>query len=385
LFLSSKSLRTDCPFKLETDDLDNEHRVLLNAIIRVILRRMKNDDNDLKEYSLPLFMKQSTEDRDDHARTDLFDGSAKANLESLEGTLIRRDTKLNVHAPSNDEGSLMSDATSELTSQTYGRQTDSGGDVMPFTDLSGSSGPAASPMVRELLGNTIGRYHVFVGDLSPDVNDDILAMAFITFGSISDVRVMWDNNSGKSHGYGFLAFVDKADAEHAIAIMNGKRLGSREIRVKWANQEIQRVPPTTAASSHQPVTSGSAPAPSGSEYGRLLHGSLPLLGEPRNILVDEGFLEEVEALDYRSDVPTSGSTDPLEGFPGNLLSDPEDSTFSPDTLPYRKTVASPARIMASQARRKNGQAKFTCSLCTQTFTTNTNLKSKPLFSRCCCS
>ncbi|EDR11707.1 uncharacterized protein LACBIDRAFT_232388, partial [Laccaria bicolor S238N-H82] len=104
---------------------------------------------------------------------------------------------------------------------------------MPLTDL---SEPDASPLVRELLGNTIGRYHVFVGDLSPEVNDDNLAMAFSAFGTMSDARVMWDKNSGKSRGYGFLAFVDKTDAEQAIATMNGKRLGSGEIRFNWANQ-----------------------------------------------------------------------------------------------------------------------------------------------------
>jgi hypothetical protein len=120
------------------DDLDSKHRVLLHTIIRVILRRMENDAHDLKDYSLPLFMKQSTDDRDDNVKPDLFDGSAKASLESLKGKLIHRDTKLNVHVPSNDEDYLMSDATSELTSQTYGRQTASGGGATPLTDMSHS-------------------------------------------------------------------------------------------------------------------------------------------------------------------------------------------------------------------------------------------------------
>ncbi|KDN45982.1 hypothetical protein RSAG8_04489, partial [Rhizoctonia solani AG-8 WAC10335] len=50
---------------------------------------------------------------------------------------------------------------------------------------------------------------------------------------------MWDMNSGKSRGYGFLAFRDKTDAEQAIATMNGEWLGSRAIRVNWANQKTQ--------------------------------------------------------------------------------------------------------------------------------------------------
>ena len=339
---------------------------------------MENDDNDLKDHSLPLLIRQSTDDRHDNAKPNLFDGSAQANLESLKGKLIHRDTQLDLHAPSNDEDYLMSDATSELTSQKYERQTASGEDVMSYTNLSSSSrsGWPHLPSIREMLGDTIGHYHVIVGNLCPKINDDILETAFSVFGTVSDARVMWDTISGKSRDYAFVAFVHKTDAEQAIATMNGKRLGSREIRVNWANQETQRIPCTTA-SSHRPVTSGSAPAPSGSEHGRLLHNSLPLLGEPRNnrLLTDEGFSEGVGALDRRPDFATSGSTDSLGWFPGTVLSDPEDSTLFPDTLPFRKTVASAARIRFSEKRRKK-PAIFRCSLCDQSFTTKINLRSK---------
>jgi nucleolysin TIA-1/TIAR len=87
--------------------------------------------------------------------------------------------------------------------------------------------------------DTTGHFHVFVGDLSPEVNDEVLGKAFAAFGTMSDARVMWDMNSGKSRGYGFLAFRDKTDAEQAIATMNGEWLGSRAIRVNWANQKTQ--------------------------------------------------------------------------------------------------------------------------------------------------
>jgi len=79
--------------------------------------------------------------------------------------------------------------------------------------------------------------HVFVGDLSPEVTDSVLQKTFEAFGSLSDARVMWDMNSGKSRGYGFLAFRDRTDGEQAIATMNGEWLGSRAIRVNWANQK----------------------------------------------------------------------------------------------------------------------------------------------------
>ena len=114
--------------------------------------------------------------------------------------------------------------------------------------------------------DTTGHYHVFVGDLSPEVNDEVLAKAFSAFGTLSDARVMWDMNSGKSRGYGFLAFRDKTDAEQAIATMNGEWLGSRAIRVNWANQKTQgaSAPPPRPAG-----TLGTAPAPINFQGGPL--------------------------------------------------------------------------------------------------------------------
>lgn len=108
--------------------------------------------------------------------------------------------------------------------------------------------------------DTQGHFHVFVGDLSPEVNDEVLGKAFGAFGTMSEARVMWDMNSGKSRGYGFLAFKEKADAEQAIATMNGEWLGSRAIRVNWANQKTQTGGGTRI---------GGAPAPSNFTGGPL--------------------------------------------------------------------------------------------------------------------
>ncbi|KAG6861211.1 hypothetical protein C0995_002560 [Termitomyces sp. Mi166 len=124
--------------------------------------------------------------------------------------------------------------------------------------------------------DTTGHYHVFVGDLSPEVNDDVLAKAFSAFGTMSDARVMWDMNSGKSRGYGFLAFRDKTDAEQAIATMNGEWLGSRAIRVNWANQKTQGPPSGQPVASPRPggTVGGGAPAPINFQGGPLSYESV---------------------------------------------------------------------------------------------------------------
>jgi nucleolysin TIA-1/TIAR len=50
---------------------------------------------------------------------------------------------------------------------------------------------------------------------------------------------MWDMKTGRSRGYGFVAFRERPDAEKALASMDGEWLGSRAIRCNWANQKGQ--------------------------------------------------------------------------------------------------------------------------------------------------
>ncbi|KAI9904529.1 hypothetical protein N3K66_001058 [Trichothecium roseum] len=87
--------------------------------------------------------------------------------------------------------------------------------------------------------DTSSHFHIFVGDLSNEVNDEILMQAFSAFGSVSEARVMWDMKTGRSRGYGFVAFRDRPDAEKALSSMDGEWLGSRAIRCNWANQKGQ--------------------------------------------------------------------------------------------------------------------------------------------------
>ncbi len=87
--------------------------------------------------------------------------------------------------------------------------------------------------------DTSGHFHIFVGDLSNEVNDDILTQAFARFGSVSEARVMWDMKTGRSRGYGFVAFRERPEAEKALGSMDGEFLGSRNIRCNWANQKGQ--------------------------------------------------------------------------------------------------------------------------------------------------
>ncbi|XP_047479219.1 nucleolysin TIAR-like [Penaeus chinensis] len=58
--------------------------------------------------------------------------------------------------------------------------------------------------------DTSKHYHIFVGDLSPEIETHTLREAFAPFGEISDCRVVRDPHTLKSKGYGFVSFVKKA-------------------------------------------------------------------------------------------------------------------------------------------------------------------------------
>ena len=116
--------------------------------------------------------------------------------------------------------------------------------------------------------DTSNHFHIFVGDLSNEVNDEVLLQAFSAFGTVSEARVMWDMKTGRSRGYGFAAFRDRGEAEKALSSMDGEWLGSRAIRCNWANQKGQPsfsqqqamvqmgMTPTTPFGHHQFPTQG---------------------------------------------------------------------------------------------------------------------------------
>lgn len=84
--------------------------------------------------------------------------------------------------------------------------------------------------------DTTDHFNIFVGDLSPEVTDSALFAFFSGYSSCSDARVMWDQKTGRSRGYGFVSFRNQQDAQSAINDLNGQWLGSRQIRCNWATK-----------------------------------------------------------------------------------------------------------------------------------------------------
>jgi RNA recognition motif-containing protein len=82
--------------------------------------------------------------------------------------------------------------------------------------------------------------NIYVGNLVFDVSEDDLREAFGQFGEITEVRLIMDKFTGKSKGFGFIEMPSKAEAEKAIAEMNGKEFKGRAINVNEAKPKVDR-------------------------------------------------------------------------------------------------------------------------------------------------
>lgn len=80
-------------------------------------------------------------------------------------------------------------------------------------------------------------YNIFVGDLSPEVDDEALNKHFSQFKSLKEAHVMWDMQTSRSRGYGFVTFLNQDDAELALKTMNGQKILGRNIRCNWASHK----------------------------------------------------------------------------------------------------------------------------------------------------
>lgn len=77
-------------------------------------------------------------------------------------------------------------------------------------------------------------YKLFVGNLSWSVTTESLTQAFQEYGNIVGARVLYDGETGRSRGYGFVSYSTKPEMEAALQSLNGVELEGRAIRVSLA-------------------------------------------------------------------------------------------------------------------------------------------------------
>ena len=81
--------------------------------------------------------------------------------------------------------------------------------------------------------------NIYVGNLSYGVTEEDLRKAFEVFGQIESLKIIKDNYSGRSKGFGFVEMPDNSDAQSAIEGLNEKEFQGRTIRVKAARPRTE--------------------------------------------------------------------------------------------------------------------------------------------------
>jgi RNA recognition motif-containing protein len=76
--------------------------------------------------------------------------------------------------------------------------------------------------------------NIYIGNLSFEVTEADLHNAFSGFGEVASVRVITDQYSGKSKGFGFVEMPVGREAEAAIESLNSSELKGRAIKVGQA-------------------------------------------------------------------------------------------------------------------------------------------------------
>jgi RNA recognition motif-containing protein len=75
---------------------------------------------------------------------------------------------------------------------------------------------------------------IYVGNLSHQTTEEDLRMVFETYGLIESAKVIKDNYSGQSKGFGFVEMPAKTEAQSAINGMNGRGFKGRTLKVDEA-------------------------------------------------------------------------------------------------------------------------------------------------------
>ncbi len=82
--------------------------------------------------------------------------------------------------------------------------------------------------------------NIFIGNLSYNVIEGDLRHAFEAYGQVTSATVLKDKRSGRSKGFGFVEMPDQAEAQTAIAALNGKAFKGRTITVNEARPHTEK-------------------------------------------------------------------------------------------------------------------------------------------------
>jgi len=82
--------------------------------------------------------------------------------------------------------------------------------------------------------------NIFVGNLDFGATEDAVRSMFEQYGTVERVSIVTDRDTGRAKGFGFVEMTANAEADRAIAELNGRELHGRTLNVNEARPKTER-------------------------------------------------------------------------------------------------------------------------------------------------
>ena len=82
--------------------------------------------------------------------------------------------------------------------------------------------------------------NIYVGNISFQTTEQDIDAAFSAYGQVDRVQIVKDRDTGQSRGFAFVEMSNNADADKAMAALNGAELGGRTLTVNEARPREAR-------------------------------------------------------------------------------------------------------------------------------------------------
>uniref|UniRef100_A0A8C5IYJ3 U2 snRNP-associated SURP motif-containing protein n=1 Tax=Junco hyemalis TaxID=40217 RepID=A0A8C5IYJ3_JUNHY len=130
--------------------------------------------------------------------------------------------------------------------------------------------------------------NLYLGNINPQMNEEMLCQEFGRFGPLASVKIMWprtDEERARERNCGFVAFMNRRDAERALKNLNGKMIMSFEMKLGWG--KAVPIPPHPIYIPPSMMEHTLPPPPSGLPFNaqpreRLKNPNAPMLPPPKN-------------------------------------------------------------------------------------------------------
>ncbi|XP_069049539.1 U2 snRNP-associated SURP motif-containing protein isoform X2 [Lepisosteus oculatus] len=122
--------------------------------------------------------------------------------------------------------------------------------------------------------------NLYIGCINPKMNEEMLCKEFGKYGPLASVKIMWprtDEERTRVTNRGFVAFMNRKDAERALQALDGKTVMGFEMKLGWG--KAVRIPPQPLYTPIGVLKMTTPPPPSG----------LPFNAQPRERFRNQDF------------------------------------------------------------------------------------------------